>query len=90
METVKKKLLGWYNAAFIHSLHEGVKFLIHAQVNHAPKVNLHYRDFVWANLIWRTRGVGTGLADPAAAGPMFEPAFMIQLKILPAIFVKFS
>ena len=36
------------------------------------------------------RGVGTGLADPAAARPMFEPALMIQLKNLPAIFVKFS
>ena len=74
---------------FIHSTHEGVKFLIQAEVNHASEVNLHYRDFVWAN-IWWTRGVGTGPADPVAAGPMFEPAFMIQLKILPAIFVKFS
>ena len=36
------------------------------------------------------RGVGTGPADPAAAGPMSEPAFMIQLKNLPAILVKFS
>ena len=30
-------------------LHEEVKFLIRAEVNHAPEVNLHYGDFVWAN-----------------------------------------
>jgi hypothetical protein len=36
------------------------------------------------------RGVGTGPTDPTAAGPMFEPILMIQLKALPAIFVKFS
>jgi hypothetical protein len=36
------------------------------------------------------RGVGTGPADPAAAGPMF-PILMIQPKALSAIFVvKFS
>ena len=33
-----------------------------------------------------TRGIGTAPADPAAAGLMFESAFVIQLKTLPAIF----
>ena len=28
------------------------------------------------------RGVGTGPADSAAAGPIFEPTFMMQLKTL--------
>ena len=32
--------------------------------------------------IWLGRGVGTGLADRAVAGPMTKPTFMIQLKTL--------
>ena len=55
---------------------------------------------IWSELEYRlpactvllfclVRGVGTGPADLAAAGPMFEPAFLIQLKTLPALFVKF-
>jgi hypothetical protein len=39
------------------------------------------------NVECRSRGVGTGPADPAAAGPMFEPILMIQLK---ALYLQFS